>query len=133
MPLVVGDVFREDNCNHGDGQGKITQIISLPRNIHLLNRNIHLPKGSHLQLEEAEVSPEEEIIISQIEGGGGEGVVSPSQERKLLKKGRTLRTNLLVFSTITASFATRQDVDHSTLIVDILGGPKYIRQIVATA
>ena len=131
MPLVVGEGFSEDN--HGDGRGKITQIISLPRNIHLLNRNIHLPKGSHLLLEEAEVSPGEETIISQIEGGGGEGVVSPSQERKLLKKGRTLRTNLLVFSTITASYVTRQDVDHSTLIVDILGGPKYIRQIVATA
>ena len=131
MPLVVGEGFSEDN--NGDGRGKITQIISLPRNIHLLPRNIHLPKGSHLQLEEAEASPGDGIIISQIEGGGGEGVVSPSQERKLLKKGRTLRTNLLVFSIITAFYATKQDVDHSTLIVDILGGPKYIRQIVATA
>ena len=131
MPLEVGEGFSEDN--NGDGRGKITQIISLPRNIHLLNRNIHLPKGSHLQLEGAGASPEGGIIISQIEGGGGEGVVSPSQERKLLKKGRTLRTNLLVFSIITAFYATKQDVDHSTLIVDILGGPKYIRQIVATA
>ena len=131
MPLVVGEGFSEDN--NGDGRGKITQIISLPRNIQLLNRNIHLPKGSHPQLEEAEVSPGGETIISQIEGGGEEGVVSPSQERKLLKKGRTLRTNLLVFSIITAFYATKQDVDHSTLIVDILGGPKYIRQIVATA
>ena len=131
MPLVVGEGFSE--VNNGDGREKITQIISLPRNIRLPNKNIHLPKGSHLLLEEAEVSPGGETIISQIEGGGGEGVVSPSQERKLLKKGRTLRTNLLVFSTITASYVTRQDVDHSTLIVDILGGPKYIRQIVATA
>ena len=88
MPLVVGDVFSEDNCNHGDGREKITPIISLPRNIHLLHRNIPLPKGSHLQLEEAEVSPGEEIIIKecQIGGGGGEGVVSPSQGRKLLKR-----------------------------------------------
>ena len=131
MPLEVGEGFSEDN--NGDGRGKILLIINLPRNIHLPNRNIRLPKGSPLQLEEAEVSPGGETIISQIEGGGGEGVVSPSQERKLLKKGRTLQTNLLVFSTITASFATRQDVDHSTLIVDILGGPKYTRQIVATA
>ena len=133
MPLVVGDVFSEDNCNHGDGREKITPIISLPRNIHLLNRNIHLPKGSHLQLEGAGASPEGGIIISKTEGGGEEGVASPSLERKLLKKGRTLRTNLLVFSIITAFYATKQDVDHSTLIVDILGGPKYIRQIVATA
>ena len=131
MPLVVGEDFSEDN--NGDGRGKITQIISLPRNIHLLHRNIHLPKGSHLQLEGAGASPEGGIIISQIEGGGGEGVVSPSQERKLLKKGRTLRTNLLVFSIITAFYATKQDVDPSTLIVDILGGHKYIRQIAATA
>ena len=131
MPLVVGEGFSEDN--NGDGRGKITQIISLPRNIKLLNRNIHLPKGSHLQLEAAGASPEGGIIISQTEGGGVEGVVSPSQERKLLKKGRTLRTNLWVFSIITAFYATKQDVDPSTLIVDILGGPKYIRQIVATA
>ena len=121
MPLVVGEDFSGDN--NGEGRGKITQIINLPRNIKLL----------HLQLEGAGASPEGGIIISQIEGGGGEGVVSPSQERKLLKKGRTLRTNLLAFSTITASYVTRQDVDHSTLIVDILGGPKYTRQIVATA
>ena len=88
MPLVVGDVFSEDNCNHGDGREKITPIISLPRNIHLLHRNIPLPKGSHLQLAEEEVSPGEEIIIRkcQIGGGGGEGVVSPSQGRKLLKR-----------------------------------------------
>ena len=131
MPLVVGEDFSGDN--NGEGRGKITQIINLPRNIKLLNRNIHPPKGSHLQLEGAGASPEGGIIISQTEGEGGEGVASPSQERKLLKKGRTLRTNLLVFSTITASYVTRQDVDHSTLIVDILGGPKYIRQIVATA
>ena len=121
MPLVVGEDFSVDN--NGEGREKITQIINLPRNIKLL----------HLQLEGAGASPEGGIIISQIEGGGGEGVVSPSQERKLLKKGRTLRTNLLAFSTITASYVTRQDVDHSTLIVDILGGPKYTRQIVATA
>ena len=130
MPLVVGEDFSEDN--NGDGRGKITQIINLPKNIHL-NRNIGPPKGSHLQLEGAGASPEGGIIISQTEGGGVEGVVSPSQERKLLKKGRTLRTNLLVFSIITAFYATKQDVDPSTLIVDILGGPKYIRQIVATA
>ena len=87
MPLVVGEDFSGDN--NGEGRGKITQIINLPRNIKLLNRNIHLPNGSHLQLEGAGASPEGGIIISQIEGGGGEGVVSPSQERKLLKKGRT--------------------------------------------
>ena len=131
MPLEVGEGFSEDN--NGDGRGKILPIINLPRNIHLPNRNIRLPKGSPLQLEEAEVSPGGETIISQIEGGGGEGVVSPSQERKLLKKGQTLQTNLWVSSTIIASYVTRQDVDHSTLIVDILGGPKYTRQIVATA
>ena len=131
MPLVVGEGFSEDN--NGDGRGKITQIISLPRNIKLLNRNIHPPKGSHLQLEGAGASPEGGTIISQTEGEGGEGVASPSQERKLLKKGRTLQTNLWVFSIITAFYATKQDVDPSTLIVDILGGHKYIRQIAATA
>ena len=124
MPLVVGEGFSEDN--NGDGRGKITQIISLPK-------NIHLPNGSHLQLEGAGASPEGGIIISQTEGGGEEGVASPSLERKLLKKGRTLRTNLWVFSIITAFYATKQDVDPSTLIVDILGGHKYIRQIAATA
>ena len=39
--------------------------------------------------------------------------------------------NLSEFHTIIASFAMRQDVDLSTLIVDILEGPKYTRQIVA--
>ena len=131
MPLVVGEDFSGDN--NGEDRGKITQIINLPRNIKLLNRNIRPPKGSHLQLEGAGASPEGGIIISQTEGGGEEGVASPSLERKLLKKGRTLRTNLWVFSIITAFYATKQDVDPSTLIVDILGGHKYIRQIAATA
>ena len=131
MPLEVGEGFSEDN--NGDGRGKILLIINLPRNIHLPNRNIRLPKGFPLQLQEAEVSPGGETIISLIGGGGGEGVVSPSLERKLLRKGRTLQTSLWVSSTIIASCVTKFRVDHSTLIVDILGGPKFMRQIVATA
>ena len=110
-------------------------LISLPRNIHLLHRNIPLPKGSNLQLAEAEVSPGEEIIIRKCQAGGGgvEGDNFPRQGKKHQNGGPILRMNLWVSSTIIASYVTRQDVDHSTLIVDILGGPKYTRQIVAIA
>ena len=130
MPLEVGEGFSEDN--NGDGRGKILLIINLPKNILLPNRNIRLPKSIPLQLQEAEVPPGGETI-TLTGGGGGEGVVSPSLERKLLRKGRTLQTSLWVSSTIIAFCLTKSHVDHSTLIVDILGGPKYTRQIVAIA
>ena len=135
MPLVAGVAFKEDNYNHGDGRDQITPIISLPRNIHLLHKNIPLPKDFKLQLAEAGVSPGEEITIRkcQIGGGGVEGDNFPRQGKKHQNGGPILRMNLWVSSTIIASYVTRQDVDHSTLIVDILGGPKYTRQIVATA
>ena len=42
MPLVVGEDFSVGN--NGEGREKITQIINLPRNIKLLNRNIHPPQ-----------------------------------------------------------------------------------------
>ena len=131
MPLEVGEGFSEDN--NGDGRGKILPIINLPKNIHLPNRNIRLPKGIPLQLQEAEVPPGGEPIISLTGGGGGEGVVSPSLERKLLRKDRTLQTNLWVFHIIIASCVMKNHVDLSTILVDILEGPKFMRQIVAIA
>ena len=91
MPLEVGEGFSEDN--NGDGREKISLIINLPKNILLPNRNIRLPKSIPLQLQEAEVPPGGETI-TLTGGGGGEGVVSPSLERKLLRKDRTLQTNL---------------------------------------
>ena len=91
MPLEVGEGFSEDN--NGDDRGKILPIINLPKNIQLPNRNIRLPKSIPLQLQEAEVPPGGETI-TLTGGGGGEGVVSPSLERKLLRKDRTLQTNL---------------------------------------
>ena len=90
MPLEVGEGFSEDN--NGDDRGKILLIINLPKNILLPNRNIRLPKSIPLQLQEAEVPPGGGTIITG--GGGGEGAVSPSLERKLLRKDRTLQTNL---------------------------------------
>ena len=131
MPLEVGEGFSEDN--NGDDRGKILPIINLPKNIHLPNRNIRLPKGIPLQLQEAEVPPGGEPIISLTGGGGGEGVVSPSLERKLLRKDRTLQTSLWVFNIIIASCVTKNHVDLSTILVDILEGPKFMRQIVAIA
>ena len=131
MPLEVGEGFSEDN--NGDGQGKILPIINLPRKIYLPNRNIHLPRGFPLQPEEAEVPPGGETIINLTGGGGGEGGVSPSLERKLPRKGRTLQTNLWVLNIIGASCVTKFRVDHTTLIVDTLEGPKFMRQIVAIA
>ena len=131
MPLEVGEGFSEDN--NGDDQGKILLIINLPKNILLPNRNIRLPKSIPLQLQEAEVPPGGETIISLTGGGGGEGAVSPSLERKLLKKDRTLQTSLWVFNIIIASCVTKNHVDHSTILVDILEGPKFMRQIVAIA
>ena len=130
MPLVVGEGFSEDN--NGDGRGKILPIINLPRKIYLPNRNIRLPKSIPLQLQEAEVPPGGETI-TLTGGGGGEGAVSPSLERKLLRKDRTLQTNLWVSHIIIASCVTKNHVDHSTILVDILEGPKFMRQIVAIA
>ena len=130
MPLEVGEGFSEDN--NGDDRGKILPIINLPKNIHLPNRNIRLPKGIPLQLQEAEVPPGGEPIISLTGGGGGEGAVSPSLERKLLRKDRTLQTSLWVSNIIIASCVTKNHVDLSTILVDILEGPKFMRQIVAT-
>ena len=130
MPLEVGEGFSEDN--NEDGREKISLIINLPKNILLPSKNIRLPKSIPLQLQEAKVPPGGEII-TLTGGGGGEGVVSPSLERKLPRKDRTLQTSLWVSSTIIASCVTKYHVDHSTLIVDILGGPKFMRQIVATA
>ena len=92
MPLEVGEGFSEDN--NEDGREKISLIINLPKNILLPSKNIRLPKSIPLQPEEAEVPPGGETIISLTGGGGGEGVVSPSLEKKLLRKDRTLQTNL---------------------------------------
>ena len=135
MPLVVGAAFKEDNYNHGAGQGQITLIISLQRSFHLRHKNIPLPKDFRLHLAEAGVPPGEEIIIRkcQIGGGGGEGVVSPSLEKKLLRKDRTLQTNLWVFHIIIASCVMKNHVDLSTILVDTSEGPKFMRQIVAIA
>ena len=129
MPLEVGEGFNEDN--NEDGREKISLIINLPKNILLPSKNIRLPKSIPLQLQEAEVPPGGGTIITG--GGGGEGAVSPSLERKLLRKDRTLQTSLWVFNIIIASCVTKNHVDHSTILVDILGGPKFMRQIVATA
>ena len=135
MPLVVGAAFKEDNYNHGAGQGQITPIISLQRNIHLRHKNIPLPKDFRLHLAEAGVPPGGEITFRKYQTGegGAEGDNFLRQGKKHQNGGPILQMNLWVSSTIIASYVTRQDVDHSTLIVDILGGPKYTRQIVAIA
>ena len=84
MPLVAGAAFKEDNYNHGAGQGQITPIISLQRNIHLLHKNIPLPKDFRLHLAEAGVPPGEEITIRKCQTGGGgvEGDNFPRQGKK---------------------------------------------------
>ena len=135
MPLVVGAAFREDNYHHGAGQDQITLITSLQRSFHLRHKNIPLPKDFRLHLAEAGVPPGEEITIRKCQTGegGAEGDNFPRQGKKHQNGGLILQMNLWVSSTIIASYVTRQDVDHSTLIVDILGGPKYTRQIVAIA
>ena len=135
MPLVVGAAFREDNYHHGAGQGQITPIISLQRSFHLRHKNIPLPKDFRLHLAEAGVPPGGEITFRKCQAGGGgaEGDNFLRQGKKRQNGGPILRMILWVSSTIIASYVTRPDVDHSTLIVDILGGPKFMRQIVATA